>query len=384
MKAIFTISKLIIKKKLKFLSESETLQLKKLKTKYPFVKKVDFDYIHKNIEKYNAIDADKAWQSVLEKIEKKNEKSFYKRNQFVFRYAAIVVCLLGLTYFISDHFNLFNSSQPTLNSNAITLRLANGEIKTLVLHKDQVIKTANGNFINVQRNNVLICEKKSDSDRLAYNELKIPFGQKFQVILSDGTKIHLNSGSSLKFPISFINGHYRKVYLTGEAYFEVTKDKLHPFIVQSSEMNIKVLGTKFNVSAYKEDQSINTVLVEGSVQVYEKNSPNQKSILVPGEKATWMKSNNRVAINKVDVSDYTAWRNGQLIFKGLPFRKIVQKLERAYNVSIINNNEELDNEMFSANFNQDTDKIESIMFYISKIYHFTYTIKDNIIIINKY
>jgi transmembrane sensor len=262
--------------------------------------------------------------------------------------------------------------------------LANGEIKTLVLHKDQVIKTANGNFINVQRNNVLICEKKSDSDRLAYNELKIPFGQKFQVILSDGTKIHLNSGSSLKFPISFIKGHYRKVYLTGEAYFEVTKDKLHPFIVQSSEMNIKVLGTKFNVSAYKEDQSINTVLVEGSVQVYEKNSPNQKSILVPGEKATWMKSNNRVAINKVDVSDYTAWRNGQLIFKGLPFRKIVQKLERAYNVSIINNNEELDNEMFSANFNQDTDKIENIMFYISKIYHFTYTIKDNIIIINKY
>jgi transmembrane sensor len=381
MKAIFTISKLIIKKKLKFLSESETLQLKKLKTKYPFVKKVDFDYIHKNIEKYNAIDTDKAWQS---EIEKKNEKSFYKRNQFVFRYAAIVVCLLGLTYFISDHFNLFNSSQPTLNSNAITLRLANGEIKTLVLHKDQVIKTANGNFINVHRNNVLICEKKSDSDRLAYNELKIPFGQKFQVILSDGTKIHLNSGSSLKFPISFIKGHYRKVYLTGEAYFEVTKDKLHPFIVQSSEMNIKVLGTKFNVSAYKEDQSINTVLVEGSVQVYEKNSPNQKSILVPGEKATWMKSNNRVAINKVDVSDYTAWRNGQLIFKGLPFRKIVQKLERAYNVSIINNNEELDNEMFSANFNQDTDKIESIMFYISKIYHFTYTIKDNIIIINKY
>lgn len=382
MKVIFTISRLIIKKKLKFLSESEKLQLKKLKTKYPFAKKVDFDYIHKNIENYNTIDANKAWQSVLERIEKKNKKSFYKRNQFVFRYAAILVCLLGLTYFVSDHFNLFDSSKPIPNQNVITLRLANGETKTLVLHKDQEIKTANGNLINVQKNNVLVCEKNAESDQLAYNELKIPFGQKFQVVLSDGTKIHLNSGSSLKFPITFIKGHYRKVYLTGEAYFEVTKDKLHPFIVQSNDMNVKVLGTKFNVSAYKEDQNINTVLVEGSVQVFEKNIPNQKSILVPGEKASYTKSNNQVTIKKVDVSDYTAWMSGQLIFKGMSFKKISQKLERTYNVSIMNNNKELDNEIFSASFNQDIDKIENIMLYLSKIYHFTYIIKDNVIIIN--
>ena len=382
MKAIFTISRLIIKKKLKFLSESEKLQLKKLKTKYPFAKKVDFDYIHKNIENYNAIDADKAWQSVLEKIERKNEKSFYIRNQFVFRYAAILVCLLGLTYFISNQFNLFDSSKPITNQNVITLRLANGETKTLVLHKDQEIKTANGNLINVQKNNVLVCEKNVESEKLAYNELKIPFGQKFQVVLSDGTKIHLNSGSSLKFPITFIKGHYRKVYLTGEAFFEVTKDKLHPFIVQANDMNVKVLGTKFNVSAYKVDQNINTVLVEGSVQVFEKNIPNQKSILIPGEKASWTKSNRQVTINKVDVTEYTAWMSGQLIFKGMSFKKIAQKLERNYNVSIVNNNKELDNEVFSATFNQDIDKIENIMLYLSKIYHFTYIIKDNVIIIN--
>lgn len=382
MKAIFTISRLIIKKKLKFLSESEKLQLKKLKTKYPFAKKVDFDYIHKSIENYNAIDTDKAWQSVLEKIEKKDEKSFYRKNQFVFRYAAIFVCLLGLTYFVSNHFNLFDSSKPIPNQNLITLRLANGETKTLFLHKDQEIKTANGNLINMHKNNVLVCEKNVESDKLAYNELKIPFGQKFQVVLSDGTKIHLNSGSSLKFPITFIKGHYRKVYLTGEAFFEVAKDKLHPFIVQSNDMNVKVLGTKFNVSAYKEDQDINTVLVEGSVQVFEKNIPNQKSILIPGEKASWTKSNRQVTINKVDVSEYTAWMNGQLIFKGMSFKKIAQKLERTYNVSIVNNNKELDNEVFSATLNQDIDKIENIMLYLSKIYHFTYIIKDNVIIIN--
>lgn len=382
MKAIFTISRLIIKKKFKFLSNNEKLQLKKLKTKYPFVREVDFDYIHNNIEIYDSIDTDKVWQSLLEKIEKKNQKSFYRKNQFIFRYAAILICLLGLSYFVSDHFNLFNSSQTTLSPNVITLRLANGETKTLVLHKDQEIKTANGNLINVQKNNVLVCKKNAESDKLAYNELKIPFGQKFQVVLSDGTKIHLNSGSCLKFPIAFIKGHSRKVYLSGEGYFEVAKDRLHPFIVQSGDMNVKVLGTTFNVSAYKEDQNINTVLVEGSVEVFEQNIPNQKSILVPGEKASWMKSNRRLAINKVDVSDYTAWINGQLIFKGLPFRKIVQKLERTYNVSIINNNKDLDNEVFSANFNQDTDKIENIMLYISKIHHFTYTIKDNIIIIN--
>lgn len=382
MKAIFTISRLLVKKKLKFLSESEKLQLKKLKSKYPFVKEVDFDYIHKNIEIYDAIDADIVWQSLLEKIESKKEKSFYHRNQFIFRYAAIFICFLGLTYFVSDHFNLFDSSGPIPAQNVITLRLANGETKTLVLGKAQEIKSANGNSISVQKNNVLVCEKNSKSDQLAYNELKIPFGQKFQIILSDGTKIHLNSGSSLKFPISFIEGHYRKVYLTGEAYFEVTKDKSHPFIVQSSDMNVKVLGTKFNVTAYKEDQVINTVLVEGSVQVFEKNTPNQKSILVPGEKASWIKSNNEVTIRKVDVSEYTAWIDGQLIFRSLPFRKIAQKLERTYNVSIINNNKGLENEVFSATFNQDIDKVENILLYLSKIYRFTYIIKDNVIIIN--
>lgn len=382
MKAIFTISRLIIKKKFKFLSDNEKLQLKKLKTKYPFSREVDFDYIHNNIEIYDSIDTDKVWQSLLEKIEKKNQKPFYRKNQFIFRYAAVLVCFLGLTYFVSDHFNLFHSSQPIPSQNFITLRLADDETKIIVLNKNQEIKTVNGNLINVQKNNVLVCEKKSNSDKLAYNELKIPFGQKFKVVLSDGTKIHLNSGSSLKFPVTFIKGHYRKVYLSGEAYFEVTKDRVHPFIVQSNEMNVKVLGTKFNISAYREDQMINTVLVEGSVQVFQKNIPDQKSILLPGEKASWIKSNNQLAINKVDVNEYTAWRNGQLIFKAIAFKSVLQKLERAYNVSIINNNRKLDNEVFSASFNQDADQIKNIILYISKIYHFTYSIKDNQIIIN--
>lgn len=383
MKAIFTISKLIIKKKLKFLSESEKIELKKFKKEYPFSKDIDFDYIHKNIDNYKFIDGDKAWQSVLKRIENKKKKSFYNSISPVFKYAAILICLLSIGYFSSIHFNVFNSPEPVFDKNAITLRLANGETRTLGLDKNQEIKTTNGNSINVQKNNVLVCEKKSELGKLAYNELMIPFGQKFQVILSDGTKIHLNSGSSLKFPVTFIKGHYRKVFLTGEAYFEVTKDKSHPFIVESNSMNIKVLGTKFNISAYKEDQNSNTVLVEGAVQVYQKTKSTEIATLRPGEKATWLKSSKKLTINQVDVNEYTAWTNGQLIFKGLPFKNIIQKLERAYNVSIINNNKELNNEISSATFNQDIDQIENIIFYLSKIYHFTYAIKGNTIIINQ-
>lgn len=382
MKSVLTASRLIIKKKLKFLTQPEKLKLKRLKNKYPLIREVDFDYVNSNIERYSSIDTDASWKSLAARIENKDKKPLYAISQSVFRYAAILICLLGLTYFVSDHFDLFDSTQQSPGQNAITLRLANGETQTILPEKIQKIKTADGNLISVQKNNVLVCDKKTQSDFLAYNELKIPYGQKFQVVLSDGTTIHLNSGSSLKFPITFIKGHYRKVYLTGEAYFEVSKDKQHPFIVQSGDINVKVLGTKFNVSAYKEDLNINTVLVEGAVEVYPKRTPNQKSVLVPGEKASWTKSNSLLAINKVDVGNYTAWMSGQLIFKGQPFGKIVQKLERAYNVSIINNNKELDNEVFSAAFNQDMDKIENIMLYLSKIYHFTYSIKDNVITIN--
>ena len=382
MKTIFDISKLIIKKKLKFLLESEKLQLKRFKTTNSFLKNVDFNYAFKSMNQYETIDCDKSWDAISKRIKTNPKKSFYQKTQFVFKYAAILICIVGLSYWVMNRLDMFNSSKQNLTNNLITLQSENGTIQTIILNKEQEIKISNENSINVQKNNVLVCERNLKLDNLIYKELHIPFGQKFKVVLSDGTKIHLNSGTTLRFPIAFIKGHYRKVYLTGEGYFEVAKDKLHPFIVQSDGIDVKVLGTKFNISAYKDTPFVNTVLVEGSVQLFKSNNSKQKTLLFPGEKAAWMKSDNKIVINPVDVNDYTAWTNDQLIFKKVPFKTISKRLERAYNVSITNNNKELNDEIFYASFDQNIDKIEIVLSCLSKIYPFEYTVSDNTIIIN--
>ncbi|MFB3389802.1 FecR family protein [Flavobacterium sp. LAR06] len=382
MKTFFDISKLIIKKKLKFLSQSEKLQLKQFKNKYPFVDNIDFNYIVKNIHQYKEINSNKSWQAISKRIENNSKKSLYQKIQPVFKYAAILIFAMGLFYLVLTRLDIFTFSKQNIPDNLITLKSENGRIQTILLDQEQKIKTSGEGSINVKKNNTLICEKNLKSDKLVYDELNIPHGQKIKIVLSDGTKIHLNSGTTLRFPATFIKGHYRKVYLTGEAYFEVSKDRLHPFIVQSNNLEVKVLGTKFNVSAYKESPIVNTVLVEGSVELFKSNNSQQKALLFPGENASWKKSDSHIVINKVDVNDYIGWINGQLIFKRLSFKDISQKLERAYNVSITNNNAELSTEIFSASFNQNTDKIENILFYLSKTYHFTYIIKNNQVIIN--
>ena len=379
MKTIFSISTLIVKKKLKSLSDSEKSRLKEFKKEFPISKEVDFNYVAQKITDYSTIDKDKAWQSVQEKYKKRHDRPVFSLAiQPLLKYAAILVCLLGLSYF----FVTYLSSEQDIPKDAITLQLENGDTKIISSNGDEKILNSDGELVGVQKEDELTYENDLKSQKLVYNELKIPFGKTFQVVLSDGTKVHLNSGSALKFPVKFIKGNKRMVFLTGEAYFEVSKDKLHPFIVHSNGMDVRVLGTKFNVTSYPEDKIINTVLVEGSVQVYNRNDPQHKSTISPGEKASCDRTSKNISISKVDVNLYTAWTNGQLVFKGVRFKDMILKLERTYNVSITSNNKSLNDEVFSANFNVNIDKVESVLYYISKSHSFTFTRTGNQIIIN--
>lgn len=216
-----------------------------------------------------------------------------------------------------------------------------------------------------------------------YNTLRVPNGKKFQVTFSDGTKVFLNAGSSIRFPVKFISGVDRKVFLTGEAYFDVAKNK-DPFIVNADNLDIRVLGTQFNVSAYPEDQALRTVLVEGSVELLTKNFENNtKTLLLPEQEAIWDKIEESISVAETDISATTAWMNDQLIFRGVAFRDIVKKLERSYNCTIINKNHSLQQEIFTATFNVELESIEQVMAYFSKNSPYQYTIdKDKIITIN--
>lgn len=156
-------------------------------------------------------------------------------------------------------------------------------------------------------------------------------GEKKEVVLSDGTKIIVNSNSALSYPTEFI-GVTREVVLKGEAFFDVAENKELPFIVNTNEgMNIKVLGTTFNVKSYPEDQIIETTLVTGKVEVVERND-NKTVFLYPSQRATYVKTDDKLIIDKVNTEKYISWKDGKLIYDETPLREVIKGLERAYNI----------------------------------------------------
>ncbi len=168
----------------------------------------------------------------------------------------------------------------------------------------------------------------------AFITIHVPYGQKKIIVLSDCTKVWINSGSTFQYPLHFNNN--RTVHLSGEAYFEVTKDPIHPFIVTTPTIKVKVLGTGFDVFAYPDEALVKTTLVHGKVAVYPNFSKEitKKSILLPGEQYILYRRSNTFDIIKVNPDIYTTWRQNKLIFMDTPLKEVIKQLERWYNVKI--------------------------------------------------
>lgn len=336
--------------------------------------------LEQKLKSYENIDILKA----KEKVEKRYKKytSLKNINKY-FRYAALIVGISSSIYFFQDSFLSNQDFINNLPDDAITLELEDGNIEIIAEDGKRKLVDKKGKVIGEQQGNKLNYKGNNESKYLVYNELNIPYGKTFQIVLSDGTKVHLNAGSSLKYPIKFISGESRKVFLKGEAFFDVTKDEQHSFIVNSNDLNIRVLGTSFNVSSYPEDKNISTVLVEGSVRLYQADldySEKNSTMLNPSYKAAWDKNNHNLKIDKVDTEIYTGWTKGKLIFKDMPFKNIRKKLERKYDIKIINNNEILENNTYNAVF--DVETIEQVLETLNKNFPIKYEIKENQIIID--
>jgi len=178
-------------------------------------------------------------------------------------------------------------------------------------------------------------EDTPGSKKNEMNQLIVPYGKTSEMLLSDGTKIYLNAGSRLIYPDVF-EGKEREVFLVGEAYFEVHKDPKHPFIVQTTDINVEVLGTHFNVSAYPSDNVYETTLAEGKVRIRQNNAGLfDKSIdLVPNQMAAYNRDSKKTKVRHVDVENYILWKDGMLKFASSDFNRVVRKLERFYNIRI--------------------------------------------------
>lgn len=173
---------------------------------------------------------------------------------------------------------------------------------------------------------------KNQVFRKTYTENIVPKGQKSNVILPDGTKVYLNSGSVLRYD-NFFSKKYRTLDLVGEAYFEVSPNKKLPFIIRTSDVLIEVVGTKFNVMAYAEDDYVETVVTEGEVSVTETHGKSSLR-LKANQKATFKKSTQTLHLNSVNTDIYTSWKEDFLTFDNENFTDVIKKLERWYDVSI--------------------------------------------------
>lgn len=164
-----------------------------------------------------------------------------------------------------------------------------------------------------------------------YDEVYVPNGERMQVLFQDGSKVHLNSGSRIRYPKKFGLSE-RKVYLEGEAWFEVAKNKNRPFIVDLSYMDIKVLGTTFDVKAYPEEEAIFVALETGSIELKSRSFKSYQ--LRPGEKAVYNKASGRCEVLRShDVKIYSAWRRNVLVFKSAPLSDVMKTLARTYDIS---------------------------------------------------
>lgn len=192
-----------------------------------------------------------------------------------------------------------------------------------------VTKTADGQIVYKVKDSG--SDEIGSDKNLAYNSIRTPRGGKYQVALPDGSNIWLNSSSSLKFPTTFI-GKERRVILTGEAYFEIAKNKQKPFIVQAGDAEIKVLGTHFNIMTYSDEKYAETTLIEGSVS-FSRDGLN--NILKPGQQARYSQQTKGFELVKADIEHVLSWHNGLFVFDNTSIEDIMRNVQRWYDVDVI-------------------------------------------------
>jgi hypothetical protein len=331
----------------------------------------------------NQSDTESIIKEVKSRIQKEESKinsvHFFKN---ILKYAAIFCLIFGLGYYSNNNYLSKNEIEKIVpKANDIVLSSGNDRVILEKVNEKIEDKKIISKINLIQKEDQLIYDDNIDIKELVYHSLKVPYGKRFNIVFSDGSKAYLNSGSVIKYPIKFIESKKREIFLEGEAFFDVVENKNELFIVNSNGIKVEVYGTKFNVRNYTEDFNSDIVLVEGSVGINNSEILEQ-TILKPGFKGSVNKENFRVTTTKVNTKIYTSWIDGEVIFRNETFGQILKKLERLYNVTIINNKNESSNELFNAAINVENENIEQVLEYFNKIYNIEYQIFNNKIIIN--
>jgi len=340
------------------------------------------------LEQIDRIDLDDEWKRF-----KKNSspKVILMKNKWLdlARYAAVIALpMLIAGYLLLQNYNVnqFAEGLSVIEPGTQTAHLVLSNGKKIALDEMALkMKEANNQVLIENKNrslNYTSVNNESKKQITVFNELLIGKGEEYQLVLSDGTQVWLNSESRLKFPVQFAKNR-REVILEGEAFFEVTKNPEAPFIVKTGPMNVEVLGTSFNVSAYKDEASIQTTLVEGKVRVSSTFGQSQEQVLKPNEQAVFNKSNNQIEIIEVNAALYACWREGVFVFDEDNLEDILKKLSRWYDLNVFFKSEEVRAYQFSGKLPR-FKNCNELLEMIEKTTDVQFTMKENrTVIVNK-
>ena len=357
---IETIPHLIYKYIVRTISKAEHKQLddwinEDTMNRQLFMRMTDIELVEREFQKRQYINTERALADMKKRIgtEKRHKPAPAKILRSAVRWgaAATLLCLIGIAVVTGYRHSIIDDSAESLTMTTIQ----HGKTRA-------VLTLSNG--INVElgadsAKNIAAIDKASELYATRYNEslpsdsantagtlnLSIPRGGEFHVTLEDGTEVWLNAESRLIYPEVF-NGNERRVELYGEAYFKVAPNKEKPFVVTSAGQEVHVTGTEFNIHNYKEDTSVYTTLVNGSITLKPQSYGSGELVLTPGHQAVFSKTNYHADVRTVDTNTVTCWKDGRFVFEDQTLEQIMCTLSRWYDFTYEFKNKELKNTLF--------------------------------------
>jgi ferric-dicitrate binding protein FerR (iron transport regulator) len=386
---IFEIAGLIAKEKTVALSalENETLQkwlAENESNKLIYKKLQDGENLINEINELKKFDAKIAFKKIEQIIstERKQPKIFRFVPNYI-KYAAAVAALIVCSYLIFTKVNKpetshFSASTIMPGKQKAILITANNQKIVLDSSADkQIIKDELAAII--QSGSTLSYNKNDSVDNsknvTEYNTLITPRGGEYTLVLSDGTEVILNSGSTLKYPVVF-NDNTREVNLEGEAFFKVAKSQTTPFIVKTNDENVTVYGTVFNVSAYSNENMVKTTLVEGSVGVSLNNKAEPSVKIKPGQQHSYDKSTGNTETKEVNTEQFIAWTKGMFVFENEPIENILKVMARWYNFDYEFKSDNLKKQRFTLSLGR-YDNVSKILDMMSISSNLKFSAKGN-------
>lgn len=351
------------------------------------------EYLKKDRESLGRFDKEEAWRKICEKqgvaVELPERKEMRRISPVWSCVAAVMILALGTGMWLwlgeresgTQVAEVKQESQENREPKGVRLKLQSGQVVDFGKDNGEVQIEEEGVVAN--KTGSLLAYTgvgKEEEKEIVYNEIEVPRGAEFQLKLSDGTLLYLNSVSKVRYPVTFPKGE-RRIELEGEAFLEVTRDSSRPFIVETKYMNVQVLGTKFNVSAYGDDLTVMTTLVEGAVRVSSEEN-GVEAVLKPSEQLVFEKEGKTAVVRKVDVKHYTAWRDGQFQFEDVSLEELMKVVMRWYGMEVVYADPEVKEFRFGCNVSR-MSPVETLIKVFEEHGKIQIERKDNVLIVTK-